>query len=169
MEQQSKHRAAAWMRFGVVGVLGLVGTGMAVAQQADLQPQELRATPVVDEAQVQAIAVRLAAAINAEIARMPADSSVEDYEAAMIFILAQEENPLESMLAALDIVEARPNLSPVVKQAIVNVRATLLRRFRRGTSALLQGGGFSNAGFGAFGGAIVGITGGGGGGSDYTQ
>ncbi|MET1755177.1 hypothetical protein ABVV53_06880 [Novosphingobium sp. RD2P27] len=161
---------AMWIRYGVVGALGLAGAGMAVAQQAGLQPPELRAAPVVDEAQVQAIAVRLAAAINAEIARMPADSSVEDYEAAMIFILVQDENPLDSMLVALDIVEARPNLSPVVKQAIDNVRAILLRRFRRGTSALLQGGGFSNAGFGAFGGAIVGIGGGGGGGgSNYTQ
>lgn len=161
------------MRWGGAVVIGLAVTGMAVAQQAEPPSRDLRQSEVVDEAQVEAIGLRLAGAINAEIMRMPPASSVEDYEAAMIFILAQAENPLDAMLRALDLVEARPDLSPTVKQAIVNVRAILLRRFRRGTSALLQGGGFGNSGFGAFGGAIVGISGGagggGGGGSNYAQ
>lgn len=154
---------------GAIALLAALGIAQAWAQQSATPPGSSAATgaAITDPAQIQAIAARLAAAVSTEIARMPTTSTVEDYEAAMIFILGQGDYPLDAMLGALDIYEAQGNHSPVIIQAIANARETLRRRFRRGTAALQQGGGLGNVGFGAFGGAIVGV--GGGGGSNYTS
>ncbi|BBD99703.1 hypothetical protein SAMIE_1032040 [Sphingobium amiense] len=154
---------------GAITLLVALGVAQASAQQSAAPPGAGAPTgaAITDPAEIQAIAARLAAAISTEIARMPTTSTVEDYEAAMIFILGQGDYPLDAMLGALDIYEAQGNHSPVIMQAIVNARETIKRRFRRGTAALQQGGGLGNVGFGAFGGAIVGV--GGGGGSNYTS
>lgn len=172
MYGQMAHNGALRLRKwqSAITLLVVLGVAQAAAQQSAPTPATTGApagAAITDPAQIQAIAARLAASISTEVARMPTTSTVEDYEAAMIFILGQGDYPLDAMLGALDIYQAQGNHSPVILQAIANTRETLRRRFRRGTAALQQGGGLGNVGFGAFGGAIVGV--GGGGGSNYTS
>lgn len=81
----------------------------------------------------------LVQAINGETSRLPADTaSIEDYEAAIMFAINQQDYSLEVILAALDIVERTPGIPNAERIAIDNVRRSLANR-RRGTGALGDG------------------------------
>lgn len=141
--------------FAVVPMAATVALAVPAAMQSAATPAALDPA-VVDQ---------IAQALRVEIAKLPAEASVEDNEATMTFALSQGDYTQEAMEGGLDIIDNDPGTSSVQHQAIANVRVAL-RRFRRGTSALLQGGGFGSGGGVGFSGPIIGI-GGGGGGSNY--
>ena len=120
------------------------------------QEAEVAAAPApVDPEQVGMIA----AALQADLSKLAPTASVEDMEASMMFVLGQGEYSLETMEAALDVMEAGPNVTPTLKKAIANVRLALRRKFRRGTAAIPGGAG--DGGGSGFSAPVIAIGGGG--------
>lgn len=101
--------------------------------------------------------------IRREIAKLPAEPSIVDAEAAIVYGLSQANPRREVIDPALDCVaggEKRPN----VLQAIENVR----RSYRSGgTGAIRYGGGGDGGNSSLFSPPVVGV--GGGGGANYTD
>ena len=117
------------------------------------------AAPVDTAAQISA----LTSTLRSELSRFTPESTVEDVEAAVIFVMNQQEYGDAVVNAAFDQIVATPGTPDNVKQAIENVRRRL-GRLARGTGALGGGdGSFSGVGFS---GPVIGV---GGGGSNYTQ
>ncbi|WP_336973151.1 hypothetical protein [Sphingobium aromaticiconvertens] len=85
-------------------------------------------------------ATTLATGVIGETDRLAPTSSVADYEASIMFIVSQSGADDETILAALDIVDARPALPETLKVAIENIRRTLRKKkLTRGTGALGEG------------------------------
>ncbi|WP_189338536.1 hypothetical protein [Sphingobium sp. SCG-1] len=118
----------------LLALLAAAGASYAVV---DAQPETQAAVPAQDPQQV----AKIAAAIQSDLSQLAPTASVEDTEAAILFVLSQGEYSLEAMEAALDVVEAGPGMTPTIKEAIANVRLALRRKFRRGTAAIPGGGG----------------------------
>lgn len=145
--------------------------GALTAQAALLAPAVTFAQDL-PETQLAALDVATAAAplgraIRTEISNT-AYTTVEDYEGAILFVLGQQDYPVEVAEAALDITEATPpELNEAQQTAIDRVRRGLRNR-QRGTGAILGGGSGAGGGFGgaSFSFPVIGI---GGGGSNYTQ
>lgn len=128
----------------LLALLAAAGTGYAVVATQDTETE----VPVIVAAQDPEQIAKIAAALQSDLSKLAPTASVEDTEAAILFVLSQGEYSLEAMEAALDVVEAGPGMTPTVKEAIKNVRLALRRRFRRGTAAIPGGtgdqGGFSS-------------------------
>ncbi len=103
----------------------------------------------------------LAAQIRAEIARLPRDGSVENYEAAILFLADQSGQPVNVICAAFEEVKLDPGTPDNAKQAMNIVCRTL--NTRRGTGAIGTGG--NNFAPPSFSAPIVSI----GGGSGYSR
>lgn len=119
-------------------------------------------TAIAQEANQFADAIAsLAAQIRAEIARLPRDGSIENYEAAILFLADQSGQPSNVVCAAFEEVKLDPSTPDNAKQAMNIVCRTL--NTRRGTGAIGSGGNnFASPSFSA---PIVSI----GGGSGYSQ
>lgn len=122
--------------------------GTAIAQQTEVTSSEFAAA-------VNA----LASQVRSEILRLPADSSVETFEAAILFVVDQSGQPENVVCAAFDIVRPEATTPANAKPAMDNV----CRNLRRGTGAIPNNG--ANAGPAGFSAPTIG---GGGGGSGYT-
>ncbi|WP_336966218.1 hypothetical protein [Sphingobium aquiterrae] len=110
-----------------------------------------------------ALIAALVSTLRSELSRFTPESTVEDVEASIIFVLNQQEYDDAVVNAAFDQVVATPGTPDNVKQAIENIRRRL-GRLARGTGALGGGdGSFSGVGFS---GPVIGV---GGGGSNYSQ
>lgn len=84
----------------------------------------------------------LATAIGFELSKHPVDTSAEDFEAFIVFVLTQKDYTPDTVEAALDIVGAAPNVSDPMKAAIDKVKAAYAKRkIRPGTAAISDGGG----------------------------
>ena len=110
------------------------------------------------------LAADLFLAMNREFASQPATATVEDLEAALMFVIQQSDYTLDTINLALDKLAAAHPRDKVLLQAIENVRRALARGVKRGTAALGSGVGFGSGG--GFGAPVVAI---GGGGSNYGQ
>ncbi len=137
---------------------GLVFVGMVAAPVAVVTNMPA----IAQEAGQFADAVAsLAAQIRAEIARLPRDGTVENYEAAILFLADQSGQPVNVVCAAFEEVKLDPSTPDNAKQAMNIVCRTL--NTRRGTGGIGTGGnGFAPPSFSA---PIVSI----GGGSGYSQ
>lgn len=103
----------------------------------------------------------LAAQIRAEIARLPRDGSVENYEAAILFLADQSGQPSNVVCGAFEEVKLDSSTPDNAREAMNIVCRTL--RIRRGTGAIGNGGSpFSPPSFSA---PVVSV----GGGSGYSQ
>lgn len=118
----------------LLAMLVLTSGAYAFAQQ-DTQAEVPMVPSAVDTEQ----AAKIASAIQLDLSKLAPAATVEDLEASIFFVLSQGEYSLETMEAALDIVEAGPNVTPTLHKAIDNVRLALRRRFRRGTAAIPGG------------------------------
>ncbi len=76
----------------------------------------------------------LAAQIRAEIARLPKDDAVENYEAAILFVADQSGQPADVVCAAFEEVKLDPTTPDNAKQAMNTVCRIL--KVRRGTGAI---------------------------------
>jgi len=119
-------------------------------------------TTVESSADLSAIIAAVAAQIRAEIKRLPADSSVETFEASILFVADQAGQPESVICAAFDIVKMEPATPSNAKPAMENVCRQL--KTRRGTGAIGNSNGqFAPSGFSA---PVIST---GGGSSNYTQ
>lgn len=87
-----------------------------------------------DASQFAEAIANLAGQIRAEIARLPKDGSVENYEAAILFLADQSGQPVNVVCAAFDEVKLDAVTPDNAKQAMNTVCRTL--RVRRGTGAI---------------------------------
>jgi hypothetical protein len=104
----------------------------------------------------------LAGQIRAEIARLPATSTVEAFEGPLLFLADQSGQPVNVVCAAFDQVKLEPATPGNAKIAMNNVCRML--RFRRGTGAFGTSG-TNSVGPSAFSAPVVSL---GGGSSNYT-
>jgi hypothetical protein len=153
---------AARPRIGLVYAGPLLALLVVTSSAYALSVQDAQDTEVQGEVAAPDIeqAGKIAATLQSDLSKLATTASVEDMEAAMLFVLSQGEYSLETMEAALDIVGAGPNATPTLKEAIANVRLALRRRFRRGTAAIPGGGGDGLGGSG-FSAPVINIGGGG--------
>lgn len=95
----------------------------------------VNAPAIAQEASQFADAVaNLAGQIRAEIARLPKDGAVENYEAAILFLADQSGQPVNVVCAAFDEVKQDATAPDNAKQAMNTVCRTL--KVRRGTGAI---------------------------------
>jgi len=159
---QVRGRTATSSRIGwklavpVLAVLAVTSSAYAIGAAQESHEVDVGAVAIADAEQ----AGKIAAAMQLDLSKLAPAASVEDMEAAMLFVLSQGEYSLETMEAALDIVAAGPNVTPTLHKAIENVRIALRRRFRRGTAAIPGGGGDGLGGSG-FSAPVINIGGGG--------
>lgn len=141
-------------RLGRLGACALVGMMLnPVSALVMAQP-----AVTTDATAIAAIASR----VRAEVTRLPATSTVQEYEAAILFLVDQSSEPGTSVCAAFDLLYPDTSIPGNAKQAMRNVCRSVGRR--RGTGAVPVGaGGFGPAGFSAP------VIGPGGGGSNYSQ
>ena len=99
--------------------------------------------------------------MRGEVQRLPADSSVETFEAALLFLIDQSNEPQNVICAAVNVVKAEPTTPPPAQTALANIcrQATA----RRGTGAIPN----TRTGFGPSGFSAPAISTGGGS-SGYT-
>lgn len=139
MRKQGSFRSA-WVKagLGTVMTVGLIGIAAPVLG-ADA-PTEMSA------AEIAAAVNQLASQFRAEIQRQPADSSVETFEAAILFIADQSGQPENVVCGASEIVQGEAATPPNAKTALKNVCRQA--RNRRGTGAIGNSGGqFGSSGF----------------------
>lgn len=144
----------------LLALLVLTSSAFAVAQ---LETQT--EVPVVPGNVDTEQAAKIASSMQLDLSKLAPTATIEDMEASMFFVLSQGQYSLETMEAALDVVEAGPNVTPTLHKAIENVRLALRRRFRRGTAAIPSGGGDGLGGSG-FSAPVINI---GGGGANYSN
>ena len=114
------------------GALGLV-SAIAIAQEGEA-PATAGAEPQID-------AATLATRIMEETGKLAPTSSVTDYEASIMFSVSQSNSPDELVISALEMVAARPDLSPTMKAAVENIlRSLRQKKLSRGTGAIGDGG-----------------------------
>lgn len=87
-----------------------------------------------DASQFAEAIANLAGQIRAEIARLPKDGSVENYEAAILFLADQSGQPVNVVCAAFDEVKLDTVTPDNARQAMNTVCRTL--KVRRGTGAI---------------------------------
>lgn len=113
-------------------------------------------------ADLSAIIAAVAGQVRAEIQRLPATSTVETFEASILFVADQAGQPADVICAAFDIVKMEPATPTNAKPAMESVCRQL--KTRRGTGAI----GNSNSQF-APSGFSAPVISTGGGSSNYTQ
>lgn len=103
----------------------------------------------------------LSAQLRSEIGRQVATTSVEQFEASILFVVDQSGQSERIICSAFDLLKAEPNIPANAKAAMTNVCQIIGRR--RGTGAISNGSGqFSGANFSS---PVISL---GGGGTNYT-
>lgn len=126
-----------------------VGTVLLLGAVAVAQTSSSPAPGGATQAVVAIDPAVLAQSVRGEITRLGGSAAVEDYEAAILFVVSQQNYDGDSIRTALETVLAEPSTPENAKTAIKNILLQLARRrFNRGTGALGNNGG---AGFGASG------------------
>jgi hypothetical protein len=144
----------------LASAIALATTSIAV------MAQEAGGSSIASAAGDAAVVQSLAAAMANETSVMPESTTAEDYEAALMFVVSQQEYPVETAEQALNILEGNSAGNPALLLAIGRVRDALRKRnFKRGTAALAGG---NNGGFGSSNFSFPSI-GSGGGTSNYGQ
>lgn len=138
----------------------LIAAGSSSAIGRLGQTSSAQATPPETET---AITV-LAGQVTTEVTRLPADSTVETFEAAVLFVVDQAAQPVNVVCAALDRAAAEPGTPGNAKAAMANVCRVVRRR--TGTGALGNNGNGSGFGATSFGIPSISL---GGGGSNYSS
>lgn len=128
--------AIRWLVLAVPLAAGIAAPTFAlVATAADVKPAP---TPKPDEPSPGA---KLAAAINAELAKQAPDQSAEQLEAVIVFAISQGNYTPTTVDDALSIVAGTPDISDALKQAISNVKtAYAKKKVNTGTAAIGDGG-----------------------------
>lgn len=160
----AKHSRWGFQQQSAVRKAGFALAFTLLVPGAFLAAQDSAGTPgasaSIDNA---ALISALTSTLRSELSRFTPETAVEDVEAAVIFVLNQQEYDDVVVNAAFDQIVAAPGTPDNVKQAIENVRRRL-GRLARGTGAL--GGGDGSFGAVGFSGPVIGV---GGGGSNYGQ
>lgn len=112
--------------------IAALGSGAVFAQALPETAEQPAAAPT---------AADLAQIMGSEVAQVPiATATVEDYEAALAFVISQAEYPVDLLNAALDLLSAANPDNDKLQQAISNVRKTLGQRAGTGSIAGAGGG-----------------------------
>lgn len=152
---------SGWRKVALIVVAAMVALPSitVVAQETTAQ---LTNAAVTDADVAQSLANTMSTETNA----MALSSTVEDYEATLMFVVSQQEYSISVAEQALGSLEAQSADNPALMTAIARVREALRQRsFRRGTAALSGG---NNGGFGSSNFSFPSI-GSGGGSSNYGQ
>lgn len=112
--------------------------------------------------QTEAAVAVLAGQVTGEVQRLPATSSIETFEATILFVVDQAAQPVNVVCSALDRAAAEPGTPNNAKAAMGNVCRVAQRR--SGTGAI--GGNGAGVGSTAFGIPSISL---GGGGSNYSS
>ncbi len=160
MEKQDSGSSSPKKSVLLASAIALATTSMVVAAQ------EAIGTPSVAAANDGAAAKVLAASLSTETNVMANSTTAEDYEAALMFVVSQQDYPIETAEQALTILEGDSAGNSALLIAIGRVRDALRKRkFNRGTAAIAGG---NNSGFGSSNFSFPSI-GSGGGTSNYGQ
>lgn len=142
-----------------VGLAALGGLLLALAP-AGMAQQAQEATSLTAE-QIAAAVDGVASAVKSEIGRLTPASAVEEFEASILFVVDQSEQPASVVCAAFDKLKKDEAIPNNAKSAMDNVCRTI--RTQRGTGAI--GNGAGNFGTSGFSSPVISL----GGGSGYTQ
>lgn len=135
---------------------------LAVAAVPVMGAEGAPGAAVQNPADLAAIIAAVAGQVRAEIRRLPPNSSVETFEASILFVADQAGQPEDVICAAFDIVKMEPATPSNAKPAMENVCRQL--KNRRGTGAIGNSSSqFAPSGFSA---PVIST---GGGSSNYTQ